>query len=110
MYYVMFKSIESESKHKIQGQFELLDAITNFKNTVEQQNIIRLHSNHLFDVTLISDKTTVGQISPLVMKLNQYGDWNHPHVQQFLEFGANPNMQMNYYGRRCSAKDIFPSS
>ena len=55
----MLENTCTESKHKIRGQFKLLNTNTNLKNTVEQQNIIKCHSKNMFDVTLQSDNSIV---------------------------------------------------
>lgn len=51
--------------------------------------------------------TLHGDITPLIMKMNQYRDWNHPLVQELLRLGADPTMVIDYYGRPRSALDIF---
>ena len=54
-----------------------------------------------------TNKIHHGVITPLVMKMNQFRDWNHPTVHMLLCLGADPAMKIDYYGTRKSALDIF---
>ena len=52
-------------------------------------------------------KSKHGVVTPLVMKLNQFRNWKHPTVQMLLSLGADPTMQIDYYGTSKSALKIF---
>ena len=94
----------------ITGDSHVLDVITN--GTVQELDEIVDHINDAFPASCehwITKETMHGEITPLFMKMNQFRDWSHPLVQKLLQLGANPSMNINYYGRQCSALDIFGS-
>jgi hypothetical protein len=94
----------------ITGDSHVLNVITN--GTVQELDEIVDHVNDEFPASRVDSftkETMHGKITPLFMKMNQFRDWSHPLVQKLLQLGANPSMSINYYGRQCSALDIFGS-
>ena len=94
----------------ITGESHVLDVFTN--GTVQDLSEMRDHVNDKFPASCkdwITGETLYGEITPLIMKMNQLRDWSHPLVQKLLQLGGNPSMVVNYYGKSCSALDIFGS-
>jgi hypothetical protein len=87
------------------GDHRVLNVFTN--GTVQELDEMRDHVNDKFPA--INRESVHGETTPLIMKMSQFSDWSHPMVKKLLQLGANPSMNINFYGSQCSALDIFGS-
>lgn len=78
------------------------EAISSFAVNINDELSVTTQDRH-------TGKTKHGFITPLIMKMNQYRDWNHYLVQHMLALGADPKKKVDWFGTPSSAEYIFGS-
>ena len=92
-----------DQNSKIVG-IDQIDILTN--GSLEELKTIK-NPNQVGTIKNMNDDTTHGEITPLIMIINQGAkDWLK-RVEVLINLGANPNQTINYYGNSMSAKNVY---
>lgn len=92
-----------DNQRKIVG-IDQIDILTN--GSLEELKTIK-NANQVGSVRNKDDDTIHGEITPLIMIINQGAkDWLK-RVEVLISLGADSNQKINYYGNSMSARDVY---
>lgn len=92
-----------DNKNKIVG-IDQIDILTN--GSLEDFKTIK-NPNQVGTIINKDDDTTHGEITPLIMIINQGSkDWLK-RAEILIGLGADPNQTINYYGNPMNAKEVY---
>jgi hypothetical protein len=92
-----------DTKNKIVG-IDQIDILTN--GSLEDFKTIK-NPNQVGSVRNKDDDTTYGEITPLIMIINQGSkDWLK-RTEILIGLGADPTQRINYYGNPMNAKEVY---
>ena len=93
----------SENKNEIRGPSEILKIITNDS----PEDLKRLkYPNQLMKIFTKDTQVEKGEITPLVMVINQSSVSVQEKVNALIAAGADPSLSFNYFGNTTTAIEI----
>ena len=92
-----------DNKNKIVG-IDQIDILIN--GSPEELKMIK-HPNQVGNIKNMDDDSIHGEITPLIMIINQGSkDWLK-RVEILIGLGADPTQTINYYGNPMNAKEVY---
>ena len=92
-----------DNNSKIVG-IDQIDILTN--GSLEELKTIK-NPNQVGTVRNKDDDTIHGEITPLIMMINQGSKNWLERTNILISLGADPNEKINYYGNSMSARDVY---
>ena len=93
----------SENKNEIRGPAEILKIITN--GSPEELKRLK-YPNVLMKIFSTDTQSEQGEITPLVMIINQSSTNVQEKINALISAGANPSLSFNYFGCTTTAREL----
>lgn len=98
-----YKDKNSENKNEIRGQPRNLEIITN--GSLDDLRTFQ-YPNQLMKIFTKDTQVEKGEITPLVMVINQSCTSVQEKVNALIAAGADPTLSFNYFGKTTTAIEI----
>ena len=93
----------SKNKNEIRGPAEILKIITN--GSLEELKRLQ-YPNELMKIFSTDNQNEQGEITPLVMIINQSSTNVQEKINALIFAGANPSLSFNYFGCTTTAREL----